>query len=85
MKLFDILKMSSGGAGLANLVRREAEELVRDRLEQYIKTSQNFVARDEFEAVKMMVENALEQNAHLQEKVSLLEQKIAKNDKKPAK
>lgn len=82
MKIFDMMKMANGGAGLAHLVRRETEELVRDRLEQYIKTSQNFVARDEFEAVKMMAENALEQNASLQEKLALLEQKIAKNDKK---
>ncbi len=78
MSVFNMMKMASGGASLANLVKREVETLVRDRLGAIIQEQNQFVTRDEFEAVKIMAENALQENEKLRIKINDLEKKKAK-------
>ncbi|MCH9845676.1 MAG: accessory factor UbiK family protein [Alphaproteobacteria bacterium] len=78
MGVFNMMKMASGGASLANLVKREVEELLRDRLGALLQEQNQFVNRDEFEAVKIMAENALQENEKLRIKIADLEKKKAK-------
>ena len=78
MGVFNMMKMASGGASLANLVKREVEELLRDRLGALLQEQNQFVNRDEFEAVKIMAENALQENEKLRMKIADLEKKKAK-------
>ncbi len=78
MSVFNMMKMAGGGAGLANLVKREVETLVRDRLGAILQEQNQFVTRDEFEAVKIMAENALQENEKLRIKIADLEKKKAK-------
>ncbi len=81
MKIFDAMKMASGSASLAHLVKREVESLLRDRLEHFMQTQNQFVTRDEFEAVKLMAENALQENAKLRDRIEQQEQEKSKNKK----
>ncbi|MCH9852415.1 MAG: accessory factor UbiK family protein [Alphaproteobacteria bacterium] len=75
MGVFNVMKTASGGASLANLVKREVETLLRDRLGALLQEQNQFVTRDEFEAVKIMAENALQQNEKLRIKIAELEKK----------
>ena len=78
--------LASGGAGILHLMRKETENLVRDRLKQFMQEQQTQqIDKVEFEIVKTMAENALLQNLELKKRVSELEALLGKKDKNNAK
>ena len=75
--LFDeIAKMMTEAAGAADGVRREAETVVRSQLQRLV-ADMDFVAREEFEAVRDMARIAREENETLKERVIALEKQIS--------
>lgn len=80
--LDDISKIATSAVGVAQGAGREAEELVRQRLERLIDRME-LVSRDEFEAVKAMAQAAREENERLSARIAELE-KQAKPKAKPA-
>ncbi len=75
--LFDeIAKMMTEAAGAADGVRREAETVVRSQLQRLI-ADMDFVAREEFEAVRDMARIAREENDVLKARIESLEQKLS--------
>ncbi len=85
----DFVKMVNGVAGTVAGVGREAEESMRERMREWI-GGMDFVARDEFEAVKAMAAAARDENEQLKGRVAALEARAggpaggAKRSAKPA-
>ena len=79
--LDDISKIATSAVGVAQGAGREAEELVRQRLERLLDRME-LVSRDEFEAVKAMAQAAREENERLAARIAELE-KQAKPQAKP--
>lgn len=76
-RLFDdFVKMVNGVAGTMAGVGREAEDSMRERMREWI-GGMDFVARDEFDAVKAMAAAAREENAILKSRIAALEAKVA--------
>ncbi len=76
------MRVISGGASMLFLIKREVENLVRDRMVQFMATQEHMVSRDEFQMVKMMAENALLENVKLQKRIELLEDALQKSENK---
>lgn len=75
-RLFDdFVKMVNGVAGTMAGVGREAESSAREKMREWI-GGMDFVARDEFEAVKAMAAKAREENEALQKRLAALESKV---------
>ncbi|MAW78704.1 MAG: hypothetical protein CMI63_00570 [Parvularcula sp.] len=73
--IFDeIAKLMTEAAGAADGVRREAETVMRSRLQSLI-ADMDLVTRDEFEAVKEMARLAREENESLKARLDALENK----------
>lgn len=70
--LDDLAKLATSAVGVAQGAGREAEELVRQRLERLLDRME-LVSRDEFEAVKAMAQAAREENERLAARVAALE------------
>ena len=70
--LDDIAKLSTAAAGVIQGAGREAEVLLRQRLERLL-DGMDLVTREEFEAVKAMAAKAREENEALAERVARLE------------
>ena len=82
-RLFDDLaRVASGAAGALTGVRREMEELFRQRLERYLAEA-DMVTQDEFDAIKAVAVRAREAQQALEARVAALEAEIAEL-KKPA-
>ena len=82
-RLFDDLaRVASGAAGALTGVRREIEELARQRLERYLAEA-DIVTRDEFDAIKAVAVRAREAQEALEARIAALEAEIAEL-KKPA-
>lgn len=82
----DLVKMVNGFAGTMAGVGREAEESMREKMREWI-GGMDFVARDEFEAVKAMAAAARDENEILKSRIAALEAKVAgpaSGAKKPA-
>ena len=76
-RLFDdLVKMVNGVAGTMAGVGREAEESMRERMREFMGGA-NFVARDEFDAVKAMAAAARDENEILKARIAALEAKVA--------
>ena len=76
-RLFDELgKLLTGAAGAAVGLRKEIEAVVRGQAERMLRDL-DVVQREEFEAVKAMMQKAREENAKLQERVRMLETILA--------
>jgi BMFP domain-containing protein YqiC len=76
-RLFDdLVKMVNGFAGTMAGVGREAEESMREKMREWI-GGMDFVARDEFEAVKAMAAAARDENEILKSRIAALEAKVA--------
>ena len=76
-KLFDdLVKMVNGVAGTMAGVGREAEASMRERMREWI-GGMDFVARDEFDAVKAMAAAARDENEILKARIAALEAKVA--------
>jgi len=73
-RLFDdLVKMMNGAAGTVAGMAREGEGSMRERMREWI-GGQDFVARDEFEAVKAMAAAARDENEALKKRIDALEQ-----------
>ena len=74
-KLFDdFVKMVNGVAGTMAGMGREAESGAREKMREWI-GGQDFVGRDEFEAVKAMAAAARDENEALKKRIVALEAK----------
>lgn len=72
--IFDeIAKLMTEAAGAADGVRREAETAMKSQLQRLI-ADMDFVARDEFEAVRDMARAAREENEALKARIAALEE-----------
>jgi len=72
-RLFDdLVKMMNGAAGTVAGMAREGEGSMRERMREWI-GGQDFVARDEFEAVKAMAAAARDENEALKKRIEALE------------
>jgi BMFP domain-containing protein YqiC len=76
-KMFDdMVKMVNGLAGTMAGMGREAESSAREKMREWI-GGQDFVGRDEFEAVKAMAAAARDENEALKTRIVALEAKTA--------
>ena len=74
-KMFDdLVKMVNGVAGTMAGMGREAESSAREKMREWI-GGQDFVGRDEFEAVKAMAAAARDENEILKARIAALEAK----------
>ena len=74
-KMFDdFVKMVNGLAGTMAGMGREAEASAREKMREWI-GGQDFVGRDEFEAVKAMAAAARDENEALKARLAALEAK----------
>ena len=75
-KMFDdLVKMVNGVAGTFAGAGREAEASMREKMREWI-GGQDFVGRDEFEAVKAMAAAARDENEALKARIASLEAKV---------
>ncbi|MDQ3245386.1 MAG: accessory factor UbiK family protein [Pseudomonadota bacterium] len=72
----DLVKMMNGVAGTMAGMGREAESSMRERMREWM-AGNDFVGRDEFEAVKAMAAEAREENEILKARIAALEAKVA--------
>jgi BMFP domain-containing protein YqiC len=80
-KMFDdLVKMVNGVAGTFAGAGREAEASMREKMREWI-AGEDFVGRDEFEAVKAMAAAARDQNDALEARIAALEANAAKPGK----
>jgi len=76
-KMFDdFVKMVNGFAGTMAGMGREAESSAREKFREWV-GGQDFVGRDEFEAVKAMAAAARDENEILKARIAALEAKTA--------
>ena len=76
-KMFDdFVKMMNGFAGTMAGMGREAESSMREKMREFV-GGQDFVGRDEFEAVKAMAAAARDENEILKARIAALEAKVA--------
>ncbi len=68
----EIAKMMTEAAGAADGVRREAETVMKSRLQNLV-ADMEFVTREEFEAVRDMARAAREENQALKARLDALE------------
>jgi BMFP domain-containing protein YqiC len=75
-RLFDDLsKLANGALGTLSGVGKEIEQLVKNRMEQFI-GGLNMVRREEFDAVKAMADKARAENETLAARIATLEAKL---------
>ena len=72
----DLVKMVNGVAGTMAGAGREAEASMRERMREWV-GGEDFVGRDEFEAVKAMAAAARDENEILKARIAALEAKVA--------
>ena len=76
-KLFDdFVKMVNGMAGTVAGMGREAEASAREKFREWV-GGEDFVGRDEFEAVKAMAAAARDENEILKSRIAALEANVA--------
>ncbi len=68
----DLAKMMNGVAGTMAGMGREAEGSMREKMREWV-GGQDFVSRDEFEAVKAMAVAARDENEALKKRLDLIE------------
>ena len=76
----DLVKMMNGVAGTMAGVGREAEGSMREKMREFI-GGKDFVARDEFDAVKAMAAAARDENDALRKRIDALEAAAKKSPK----
>jgi BMFP domain-containing protein YqiC len=75
-KMFDdFVKMVNGMAGAFAGMGREAEASAREKMREWV-GGDDFVGRDEFEAVKAMAAAARDENEALKARIAALEAKV---------
>ena len=78
----DLVKMMNGVAGTMAGVGREAEGSMREKMREWV-GGMDFVARDEFDAVKAMAAAARDENDAIRKRIDALEAAAAKPAKVP--
>jgi len=78
----DLAKMMNGVAGTFAGMGREAEGSMREKMREWV-GGMDFVARDEFEAVKAMAVAARDENEVLKKRLDALEKVSKKAPKAP--
>ncbi len=73
----DLVKMMNGAAGTFAGMGREAEGSLREKMREWV-GGMDFVARDEFDAVKAMAAAARDENEVLRKRIAALEAGVAK-------
>ena len=68
----DLVKMMNGAAGTFAGMGREAESSMREKMREFM-GGNDFVSRDEFEAVKAMAAAARDHNQALEARIAALE------------
>jgi len=68
----DLVKMMNGVAGTMAGMGREAESSMRDKMREWV-GGMDFIARDEFDAVKAMAIAARDENEALKKRIEVLE------------
>src|SRR6476469_691085 len=82
-KMFDdLVKMVNGMAGTFAGMGREAESSAREKMREWM-AGNDFVSRDEFEAVKAMAAAARDENEALKKRIDALEKAGSAAPKKP--
>ena len=71
----DVVKLMNSAAGTFAGMTREARESAREKFREAM-GGLDFVARDEFEAVKQMAAKAREENEALKARIDALEAKV---------
>ncbi|SET50907.1 accessory factor UbiK family protein [Oceanicella actignis] len=71
----DLAKLMTSAAGVAQGARQEAETAMKSLLERWL-ADNNFVTREEFEAVREMAAKAREENEALAARVAALEARM---------
>ena len=79
----DFVKFVNGAAGTMAGMAREGESAARERFKSFV-GGMDFVARDEFEAVKAMAAAARDENDALRARVEALEAALAAGGAAPA-
>jgi BMFP domain-containing protein YqiC len=79
----DLVKMMNGVAGTMAGMGREAESSMRDKMREWV-GGMDFVARDEFDAVKAMAVAARDENDALKKRIEALELAAKPAQAKPA-
>lgn len=80
-RLFDdFVKFVNGAAGTVAGMAREGSEATRERAKEWL-GGLDFVARDEFEAVKAMAAAARDENEALKSRIAALEAQLAAKPK----
>lgn len=86
--LDDMARVAMGALGLAAGARREAEELLKQRLQRLL-DDMDMVPREEFEAVRAMAAKARAEQETLEKRLAALEAELSgkksANKKSPAK
>lgn len=75
--LDEMARLMNDAAGVAEGVRREAQNLVQSQAERILR-DMDVVTREEFEAVKEMAAKAREENERLAARLAEVEKKLAK-------
>ncbi len=70
--LDDLARVAAGALGVAAGMRKEAEELLRQRFAA-VMGQEDFVTREEFDAVKAMAAKARSENEALEARIAQLE------------
>lgn len=70
--LDDISQLMTNAMGVAQGAREEAETAVKSVIDRWL-ADQDFVTREEFDAVRSMVQKAREENAVLSARIEALE------------
>ena len=73
----EFAKLATDAAAVADGVRREAETAVRAQAERFL-SEMNLVQRDEYDAVKAMAADALDECERLRSAVQALEARVAR-------
>jgi hypothetical protein len=71
----DVSKLLNGAFGIAQNARTEMETAVSSILERWI-SERNLVNREEFDAIRLMVEKTAERNHELEKKLLKLEAEL---------
>ena len=70
--LDDLSKLMTNAMGVAQGAREEAETAVKSVIDRWL-ADQDFVTREEFDAVRSMAQKAREENAALSARIEALE------------
>lgn len=71
--LDDLAKLMTDAAGMARGARGEVDAFMRSQAERIL-NDLDIVSREEFEAVRLMAQEAREENARLAERIAALEE-----------